>query len=115
MPRFRFPFSREDLGTILLVVLIAIAMVFVGGSAGSLSPGSNPASTFYTLSQIFNPLASTSYDSSGIAADQNGSVIEILRYIGANQFCASTSNDIYTRDNSWQVGIGTSSPTTKLE
>ena len=39
----------------------------------------------------------------------------MLKYLNNNAFLASTSNDIYMRDNSWQFGIGTSSPTTKLE
>ena len=97
------------------VLFFSFVFIFAVANAGSLTPSASPASTFYTLSEIFNPLANTSYDSSGISADQNGSVIEILRYIGANQFWASTSNDIYARDNSWQVGIGTSSPVTKFE
>ena len=105
---------KENKFTIVIVVGVILAVALIGAKAGSLNPPSSPASTFYTLSQIFNPLASGSYDSSGVAANANGSVLGILRYISANQFWASSSSDIYLRDNDWQVGIGTSTPTEKF-
>lgn len=113
MKKFLAQFTRENKIIAGAVVLIVFVVSVLGVTAGSLNPTSAPASTFYTLSQIFNPLASTSYDSSGIAADQNGSVIEILKYINANIGWASNSFGVYNVSS--KIGIGTSSPATKLE
>lgn len=67
-------------GVFIFSALI-VGMVLRSVNAGSLSPSSAPASTLYTLGQLFNPLASTSYDSSGITADSQGSAIQIGRCI----------------------------------
>lgn len=58
-----------------------VAFVLRSVEAGSLTPSTSPAGTFYTLGQIFNPLASSSYDSSGISADSQGSALEITKCI----------------------------------
>ncbi|MEK7616120.1 MAG: tail fiber domain-containing protein [Patescibacteria group bacterium] len=105
--------KRNDILGIGMVIIASIAVMGFDVFAGSLNPSSSPASTMYTLSQIFNPLASTSYDSSGFSADQNGSVIEILKYVSANLGWASSSNNVYNLNS--KVGIGTSTPVTKFE
>src|SRR3989344_7941146 len=91
MNRFHTFMSGNDLKTTIGVVLVSLAIVFFSVRAGSLTPSSSPASTFYTLQEIFNPLASTSYDSSSITANGNGSLIQILKQINAN-IGSSTSN-----------------------
>jgi len=68
------------------VMIITISVLSIMGvlsivRAGTLSPPSSPDSTGFTLGEIFNPLASASYDSSGIASESAGSVIEISKCI----------------------------------
>lgn len=68
---------------------IVMASVFVVGflfrltEAGSLTPTALPATTMKTLEDIFNPLVSSSYDSSGVAPDRNGNVLEVAKCIMA--------------------------------
>ncbi|TSC90891.1 MAG: polymorphic outer membrane protein [Parcubacteria group bacterium Licking1014_17] len=103
-----------DLAKFGFIVVAATLFVVVAVRAGSLTPSSSPASTMYTLEQIYESIASTSYDSSAISASQNGSLLQILKYINSNLGWASSSSDIYNT-NSGKVGIGTSMPLTKLE
>lgn len=109
---------KSNRSLIIVIVAIFVLTVFVGVRAGSLTPPGNPASTFYTLGQIFNPLASDSYDSSGFSANSNGSLIQMLKYINANMPTSSwtvSGNNIYNANTRF-VGIGTgANPTTKLE
>lgn len=68
------------------VSVFAISVALIAGilhmvQAGSLTPSATPASTFHTLSEIFNPLASTSYDASAIASSSNGSALGIAKCI----------------------------------
>ncbi|HXV27225.1 MAG TPA: hypothetical protein VD862_04360, partial [Candidatus Paceibacterota bacterium] len=81
--------------------------------SGSLTPSASPAGTFYTLGQIFNPLASTSYDSSSVAADADGSILQIVRYINDQLGWASASNNVYSLSNN--VGIGDTTPEANFE
>jgi hypothetical protein len=62
-------------------------------TAGSLSPSASPASTFNTLAEIYNSIAST-FDSSAISASQNGSLLQHLKYIEANLSNGPTSNSL---------------------
>lgn len=113
----KLPIKKSEGLTIVGVVLVCLFIVFFGVRAGSLSPSASPASTFYTLKQLYDPLASTSFDSSGFSADQNGSLIEILRYIAANTGTSqwtSSGNNIRNA-NSGYVGIGLAVPTAKLD
>ncbi|OGN08280.1 MAG: hypothetical protein A2750_00465 [Candidatus Yanofskybacteria bacterium RIFCSPHIGHO2_01_FULL_45_42] len=64
---------------IIILSVLAIVAVFRLVQAGSLTPSASPASTFNTLSDIFNSLASGSYDSSAITANANGSSLQIMK------------------------------------
>ena len=66
------------------VFLISVAVVMLilrAVQAGSLTPPASPAGTMHTLREIFNPLASTSYDASGIASSSTGSALQITKCI----------------------------------
>ena len=68
----------------LLIVLVAVVItsfVLRIGHAGSLTPASAPGSTMYDLSDVYDPIASGSYNSSAITADRNGSALEIVKCI----------------------------------
>jgi hypothetical protein len=66
-----------------------------------------------TLAEIYNAIAGT-FDSSAITANQNGSLLETLKYLENQVPWASSSNNIWSL-NSGNVGIGTSSLDAKLE
>lgn len=73
-------------GKISRVLVFVFSLIFVGlilhsVNAGSLTPTAAPAGTFHTLREIFNPLASTSYDASAIASNSNGSALGITKCI----------------------------------
>jgi hypothetical protein len=82
--------------------------------AGSLTPPGVVASTMHSLANIWDTIASTSYDSSAISSNKNGSLIQQLKYIENNTTWASGSNNIWSL-NSGNVGIGTTNLETKLE
>ncbi|OGN29848.1 MAG: hypothetical protein A3A33_00995 [Candidatus Yanofskybacteria bacterium RIFCSPLOWO2_01_FULL_49_25] len=92
-----------------IVVLASFAILFVGAHAGSLTPPASPASTMYTLSNIWDTIASGTYDSSGISASGNGSAIQILKQINANTVWSASGNNIY-KNASGRVGIGDTTP-----
>ena len=75
--------DRRWVRRLFVVVISAFAVIFIlqKVQAGSLAPSSSPAGTFYSLGTIFNPLASTSYDSSAITADSGGSALQITKCI----------------------------------
>ena len=67
-----------------LMIVISVALIFGAfrlSTAGSLTPSASPAGTLNALNEIWNVLASDSYDSSGISADPNGSAIQISKCI----------------------------------
>ncbi len=66
-----------------MVVVTVFGFVFLSAAAGTLAPSASPAATMYTLTQLYNAVAST-FDSSGISANQNGSLMGMLKYINAN-------------------------------
>ena len=74
---------------VIVVSVTAIAFVFQLATAGSLTPVASPASTFYALSDIFNAIASESFDSSPFTADKEGSVVNVARCI-AEQMSGGT-------------------------
>lgn len=47
--------------------------------AGSLTPSASPAATMRTVEEVYNALASSSFDNTGLAASLNGSAIEIAK------------------------------------
>lgn len=94
--------------TVLLSVVSLTAIAF----AGSLTPPASPASTFYTLEEIYNSIAGT-FDSSSISSSTTGSLIQGIKYINSNLVWASGSNNIWNL-NSGNVGIGTTAPESKL-
>jgi len=106
--KFRLPVPR-----FILVSILALSILALVATAGSLTPSSSPASTFYTLSQIYNSIAGT-FDSSSITASSSGSLIQSLKYLNDNLGWASSSTHIYNI-NSGNVGINSTSPTQKLD
>ncbi len=97
----------------ILIIVIPVLIISTIVYAGSLDPPGAPGSTMKTLQEVYDSIAGT-FNSSSITADQNGSLIENLKYITNNLFWASSSDDIYTT-NSGNVGIGTSTPAEHLE
>src|SRR5688572_7602776 len=120
-----------------LVSLFALFGFSVLAFAGSLTPSSSPASTMNTLEELFDSIAGT-FDSSALISDQNGSLIQHLKYIEENLSVGVSSDsldfdefvDSMTLDSSTtvamagfnyaftgtgNVGIGTADPTTKLD
>ena len=95
--------------SVLLSVFLAFAFL---ASAGSLTPSAYPTSTMNTLEEIYNSVAST-FDSSGLSANANGSVLQMLKYVNNNLFWASSTGGIYLSPNS-NLSIGTSSSTGQL-
>ena len=71
--------TREAL--IIIISVVAIVSVVSWVQAGNLTPLSSPGSTMHTVQEIFDPLASTSYDSSGVVADPNGNAHQIVKCI----------------------------------
>src|SRR5688500_10127007 len=78
MIRFLRTMNKPGLSALLAVLLLASAV-----TAGSLTPPGSPSSTMNTLAEIFDSIAGT-FDSSSVVADQNGSLIEHLKYIEDN-------------------------------
>src|SRR3989344_5214897 len=99
----------------LLISLLVLGGLYLTATGGSLTPSASPAGTFHTLAEIWNSIAATDYDSSSISASTTGSLLQGLKYINNNLFWASTSGNIWTASGVNRIGIGTSTPTTKLE
>ncbi|HUO75564.1 MAG TPA: hypothetical protein VMU12_01425, partial [Candidatus Paceibacterota bacterium] len=98
-----------------LVAFIGAGLMASLSAAGSLTPSAGPTDTMYSLANIYDSIASNSFDSSGITADQNGSLMQSLKYIAANidaSLWASDSYGIYETDRN--IGIGTASPLSQL-
>lgn len=72
-------FGRE----LLIIVISSLSVIYVATvvRAGSLTPSGPTAHTLTTLQEVFNPLASTSYDSSAVTADPNGNGLQIMKCI----------------------------------
>ena len=70
----------RDVLVILLAVLI-ITFVFRLTEAGSLTPPGTPAGTLHSLSEIFAPLASSGYDSSGVVPSRTGNALQVTKCI----------------------------------
>ncbi len=104
---------RDTLPRSVLVVLASAACIALAANAGSLTPSASPASTMSTLQNIYDSIAGT-FDSSGIASSQNGSLIQALKYLNSNLGWASGSNNIWNL-NSGNIGIGSTSPASKLD
>jgi endosialidase-like protein len=118
-----------------LVSLFALFGFSVLAFAGSLTPPGSPASTMNTLEELFDSIAGT-FDSSALISDQNGSLIQHLKYIEENLSVGVSSDsldfdefvDSMTLDGDTSiasagfdfsimgnVGIGTTAPEMKLE
>ena len=97
----------------LIIVLIgALSLIITLTLAGSLTPPGAPGSTMNSLEEIYNAIGGI-FDSSGLSADEDGNLIENLKYISNNLFWASSGNDIYSL-NSGNIGVGTTTPLAKL-
>lgn len=123
-------FVRPSLAA--LVAFFALALI---ATAGSLTPSASPAGTMYSLANVYDVIASSGYDSTLVAANQNGSLLGMLKYINANMPTGVTSNSLdfdelvnamtldantsiasagYTFSILGNVGIGTATPYAKL-
>jgi len=68
----------------IAIVVTSSSLIFVFfrlSQAGSLTPIAAPASTFNTLKEIYDSLASDSFDSSSITASKSGSVLNVSKCI----------------------------------
>lgn len=67
-----------------VLVLVASFCSFVIAFAGNLTPpAGSPSPTMFSLEQIYNSLAGTSYDSSGFSPNADGNIQEQLKYIAS--------------------------------
>ncbi len=66
---------------ILIISIVGVIYLVKIVQAGSLTPSGPPASTMKTLQEVFDPLASSSYDSSLVTADVNGNALQIMKCI----------------------------------
>ena len=66
---------------VFVIAMFAVLFILQAVQAGSLTPSTSPAGTFHTLGEIFNPLASTSYDSSTITSSSYGNALQITKCI----------------------------------
>ncbi len=73
--------SRLRSFLVILVSVLVIVSVVRLTEAGPLSPLVAPAPTFRTLEEIFAPLASSGYDSSGVTANKDGNALQISKCI----------------------------------
>src|SRR6202795_2301676 len=101
------------LGRYAIVSLSALAVVSFIAVAGSLTPPGSPSSTMKTLQEVYDTVVGP-FNSTGISQNQNGSLIQGLKYIQNNLSWVGVGNDIHTT-NSGNVGIGSSVPATKLD
>jgi hypothetical protein len=82
---FRHTMSRRLRAVVLFFGVVITSLVLRISYAGSLTPVAAPAPTMHTLSEIYNPLASTSFDSSAITADSDGNALQITKCIISKQ------------------------------
>ncbi len=76
--------STSSFLTSLPLFLISIICFSTIAFAGNLTPpAGSPAPTMFSLEQIYNSIAGSSYDSSGFSADVDGNVHEQLKYIAS--------------------------------
>ena len=64
---------------VAVIALFAVLGILEVVQAGSLTPTTSPAETMFSFGRVFNPIASTSYDSSSITANSDGSVLQIAK------------------------------------
>jgi len=75
-----------------LTAFIALFLLALTATAGSLTPSAAPGSTMNTLGEIYDSIASDSFDSSAILADADGSLIQHLKFIEENLFSLSSDS-----------------------
>ncbi len=67
-------------GAIAAFSVVIIFFVFRMVEAGSLTPStSSPAASMRTAQEVYNVLASLSYDSSALAASRTGNAIQLVK------------------------------------
>lgn len=77
--------AKHIIATILIVgidILTIFAIVKIV-EAGSLSPSGPPSGTMKSLQSIYDSVASTSFNSSGVTANKNGSALQLMKCITA--------------------------------
>ena len=71
--------GRETL--IIITGVLVVIYIVQTALAGSLTPPGPTAPTMQTVEEIFDPIASDSYDSSSFLPDPNGNALEIIKCI----------------------------------
>lgn len=66
---------------IIVISVVVVTMIFRLTEAGSLTPSASPAGTMHSLEEIYAPLASSGYDSSGVIASKHGDALQIAKCI----------------------------------
>ncbi len=76
-------FGVKELLRDLLIIFISAGALYaaIAAYAGSLVPPGPAGSTMMSLEDIYNVLADPSYVPSGVAAKEDGNVLEILKCI----------------------------------
>jgi hypothetical protein len=97
-----------------VAAFISLLLLASFATAGSLTPPGAVGETMVRLSTIWGVIASGSYDSSALTANENGSLIRILKAVNDNTVWASASNNAYYL-GSGNVGIGDSTPEALFE
>src|SRR5512133_1192269 len=96
----------------ILIAILSLVFLSGGALAGSLTPAGSVASTMHSLTELYDSIAGT-FDATSIVANQNGSLMQQLKYIENSTVWASGSNNIWNL-NSGNVGIASSSPGAQL-
>lgn len=92
--------------SLVVTVVAAFTFTYAFTRAGSLTPSASPGSTMRTLLEVYDSIASTTFDSSGISASQTGSLIQVLKFITANLPFASSSGDAVLSNNDLNIVTG---------
>lgn len=66
---------------VIVVSIFVVGLIFRYSTAGSLTPSAAPASTMQSLQNVYDALASSGFDSSGVTASRNGSALQISKCI----------------------------------
>lgn len=66
---------------IIIISVLVLTVLFRLTEAGSLTPSAAPAGTMHSLEEIYAPLASSGYDSSGVTAAKDGNALQISKCI----------------------------------
>jgi hypothetical protein len=108
-------YLRSQLAKPAVAAFVSVFALALVATAGSLTPPGAVGSTMFRLSTIWGVIASDSYDSSGVVADANGSLLAILKEIDSSIVPSGWTDGggaVYLTTSSDVVGIGTDTPGT---